>query len=50
MTYRELEAKIADIIPSAAFEFDLDGQIVIYTGLAIDETTHQLIDFELPED
>lgn len=33
MTRRELEAAILAVIPTASFDTDNDGQIIVYTGL-----------------
>jgi len=36
MTYDELYSAILDILPGAELGSDNDGQIVVYTGLAVD--------------
>jgi hypothetical protein len=45
MTPGELEARISEIIPTAAFEEDNEGQILIYTGLTVGEAG-ELGDFD----
>ena len=54
MTHRELEERIGAIIPGAQFETDLDGQIIIYTGLTYNERSGEVDPFvepfERPED
>ena len=51
MTYDELMTKINVIIPGAQFDFDIDGQIVINTGLRYNEATRTVVVFDpLAED
>lgn len=39
MTYKQLESAIMAILPSASFEEDNYGQVIIYTGLQLPKTT-----------
>ena len=49
MTIKELERRIGEIIPSAAFETDNEGQVLIYTGL-IESEDGQLLPFDPASD
>ena len=45
MNLSELDQRISEIIPSAAFEKDNYGQVLIYTGL-VENEAGQLVDFD----
>lgn len=49
MTLAELEEKVLEVIPTATLDFDNQGQIVVYTGLMVDEDSQQVIDYESEE-
>lgn len=48
MRYVELMKKIREIIPTAAFGEDDDGQIIIYTDLAEMPDEDELVPFDGP--
>ena len=51
MTFDELYKAILEVCPSAQLDEDLDGQIVVYTDLMIDENFNdQVTDFVSPDE
>jgi hypothetical protein len=49
MTFNELMKRVLDIFPNAQIDEDMDGQIVIYTNLMLNEN-NETVSFEPPED
>lgn len=51
MTFNELRFAIEELLPGAQLDEDMDGQIVVYTNLMIDENFNsQVTDFVSPDD
>ena len=53
ITRNELERRVLEILPSASFEEDNYGQIVIYTGMKdvlCDDGQHRLVDAPCDEE
>ena len=46
----ELEEKIAEILPNANVDFDVDGQIVVYTNLTENDIGKELVDIDAEVD
>ena len=45
MTIQEFETALAEFMPTAAMDFDNEGQIIIYTGFASDDDG-QIVEFD----
>ena len=51
MNIEELEEALSDILESSSFSVETDshGQVIIYTGLSLDDNG-ELVDFEPPDE